>query len=515
MLISFLNIAFAFKPTVDVTLSNRHLIPGEKLKIEIEVVAPKKSKIVLPKINSIHGFKVQKKIKNSIINANDKGKVIELKDIIATYTLKPKSDLIVGPFTILVDNNPIKTKSYKVTIIKNQAPTPQKIEKIKKPSLNFTQPKLIASINKKETFIGDQFIITYQLIRPRNLTLSHSEFKIPNFINFNAYQLHEPRTIIKNDRVITIYQYILVPKKAGNLTILPASFKYSLNLIPQVQNSFDIFSQGRNFPIQVKELVSNSLQVHVKAIPANVDAIGLYKMSIKLNKFSVEANKPLEFTLEIVGEGDLHLLQLPNMQIDGVTLFPKKPIIKEEFRNNKLFTILIQKYVYIASEDYTLPPISLKIFNPYEKKIYFLKSQAIKIKVTKALSLNSILHQTPKEKQKEEKILFDMNYYKKELQNCNNNFLQFLLTYILGVITGVLGTIYLPILIELIKNRGKTQNIFQNYEEAFNILYPHTTESAEIEEMVKRLYEVINGNNEIQIDNKALNKMIKKVLKKE
>ncbi len=506
LFLTLISFAFAFKPTIDVTLNNTHLLPKEKLEITIEVVAPKESKVIMPKINSIHGYKVKRVIKHSVINAEEKGNILQLQDVQAVYQLYPLDDITVGPFTIMIDDKIYKTKEYKVFIIKNHINKKKKEHKVQQISLQVTT-------NKKEVFVGEEFIITYKLIRPMNLTISQQNFILPQMSEFNFYKLHEPISLIKGNMIETTMQYVAIPKEAGVFTLPPAKYKYSVELVPQVQSSFDIFSQNTVIK-KSKELMSDTLKIKVKKLPQSVDAIGRYKLKVKLDKFVTQANKPLKFIVEIFGEGDLHLLKMPNMQIENVTLFPKEPIIKKEFRNNKLFTILLQEYIYISNEDFTIPAINLKVFDPKSKKIYFLKSQAIKINVINTLSLNDILHQSKSERKKEEKTLFDMNYYKKKVQEYNSNIIKRVLSYILGVITGVLITIYFPLLFNLFKKRGKRENIFKNYKEAFNILYPHTTESPKIEEMVKMLYEVLNGNEEVKIDDKELNKLIKKVLKK-
>jgi len=53
----------------------------------------------------------------------------------------------------------------------------------------------------------------------------------------------------------------------------------------------------------------------------------------------------------------------------------------------------------------------------------------------------------------------------------------------------------------------RRKNILKNAE-ALKILYPHTAKSAEVEEMVRKLYAKSSGDKTIQIDQKALKRLL-------
>jgi len=70
------------------------------------------------------------------------------------------------------------------------------------------------------------------------------------------------------------------------------------------------------------------------------------------------------------------------------------------------------------------------------------------------------------------------------------------------------------IFIKIFSNRKKRffkNSSFKHYsfEEALKILYPHINESPEIENMVRKLYEIKEGNM-VEIDRKALDKLVAK-----
>jgi hypothetical protein len=79
-----------------------------------------------------------------------------------------------------------------------------------------------------------------------------------------------------------------------------------------------------------------------------------------------------------------------------------------------------------------------------------------------------------------------------------------ILAFVSGMIVMLLGR-YLP--------SFKMKTHVGNYSEAeaLKILYPHMSESSEIEEMVRKLYAKKNGDKSIVIDKKTLNEIVEKV----
>ena len=49
-----------------------------------------------------------------------------------------------------------------------------------------------------------------------------------------------------------------------------------------------------------------------------------------------------------------------------------------------------------------------------------------------------------------------------------------------------------------------------SYDESLKVLYAHIGEDKEIEEMVRKLYAVKNGDKSVKIDNKKLKEMVKR-----
>jgi len=117
-----------------------------------------------------------------------------------------------------------------------------------------------------------------------------------------------------------------------------------------------------------------------------------------------------------------------------------------------------------------------------------------------------------KKVEKIEDILIDKNYYKKRYSK-NIDIWYLVVIFVSGILVGIFAILLLPKYIRRRLQGSGENKLYGSYQEALNILYPHIDQDKKIEEMVKLLYEVVNGNKEVKIDEKALRKMVKRVKK--
>jgi len=520
---------------------------GDSVTFALTAIAKKDSKVVFPKIDKIDEFKIIKKA--SIVKNKDDFKVQTI-----FYTIKPTKSFTLNPISVKIDNKEYKTKKifFKVNNTKNEAAQIKKDKnsslkdsidnkKIEK-NLQNNQKRQIKKknrsnfifkmeTNKRKVFKGEPFILTITLVEPLDIEIADLEYNPPISKNFKFINLGGGKTYEKQDKLIRVIKYAVIAKKSGKLKIEPATARLGVQLAPQVM-AFGMFGPE----IHWKNLKTNSLVIDVKDIPQNAQLIGDYKISAKVNSNKVKENKPINYKLIIEGEGLLDNIKDYKFSIKDVTVYDDKTaIIKHEFKNGKIFSRYEKEYTFVARKDFDIPKVVLKAFNPKTKNIYNLALDNLHIKVKKNRTIASILSNKQTQdysgveniieettikairksqnvneeaKAKVEDIIFDKEYYKR-LYSKKEPKANPILTFILGLIIGILGTFYIPKFFLLIKNRNK-QKPYGSYEEALNILYPHITDSDDIEEMVKMLYEVINGNKDIKINESKLEKMVKK-----
>ena len=516
--IFFLSVsAFASIPSVGVSVNKSTLKSGQDLKIILKIKYIKADKIALPKIKQIAKYGIKStRVTNSSVDVMLNGKKEKLYTKAIIYTIRPSKSFKIPSFSVEIDGQKYKTKPLNIKVIqqKNRNDNSGFIFKM--------------SSNKKRVAVGENFIVKVELIEPLDAGGSDIKYIAPNFGGFRATPLGDGQVIEQANQVVRTINYIVTATKPGEFTIEPARAKIGVQVAPQAaQSPFGFFGAD----IQWKNISSNPLKIKAVELPSSVDLIGNFKIKAKVDKLKVKKNKPLNYTLTIEGEGDLDDFEDPKFNIDNVTVMSDDSNIEHKFENGKYYSRYSKHYVFIANRDFEIPAISLTAYNPKNRKLYKITSEKFDIKISKTRSIASLLNDNSKQNKpvkvesanrvtnkkveptnKIEDIILDKEYYKRKYRG-NISYGVLGLFLLLGLILGALGGVFIP---KLLQKRAakKGAKLYGSYKEALNILYPHIDEDKKIEEMVKFLYEVTNGNKEIRINDITLNNMIKKVLNK-
>lgn len=521
--ILFSTILSAKVPLVVLKTNKLIVKSGEDLRVVISVKAKKDSQIVFPKITNIAGYGIKQKRFSEIGSkglVNNKLTPLIIKSVI--YHISPTKSFTIPSYKVKVDKKTYKTKPVKIKVVS--------LKKDKNSNGDFI---FRMKSSKSTVSVGEPFIVTVELIEPLKYGDAIFEYKQPDFKGFKVLDLGDAADIEQGEQVIKSIKYILIPTKPGKFLIPKAKIKISLQVAPAMQTPFDFMGST----MQYKSLSTNPLEIKVLDIP-NADIVGDYKIEAKVNKTKVKANKPVEYTLKIEGEGTLDNIKDPEIKIDNVNVYSEDSNVIHKYDNNKVYSIYTKKYVFIADKDFIIPSVKITAYNPKNKKLYTLETKEIPIKIKKLSTISAILNKAlGKEKssnqnikanntqniisskksqeiEKIEDILLDKEYYKRKYSKEINSS-KAIVIFIIGLI---IGAVLMLFILKFVKNRfngGAKSILYGSYQEALNILYPHINEDKKIEEMVKQLYEVINGNKEIKIDEKALRKMVKKAKKRD
>ncbi len=585
LLIFLMSILDAKIPRIFVSIKQKDIKAGDKVEIMIGAEAKKGSKFKFPKIDEIGGYKVLSRKALVTYRVDEKnGKKIPLVKRAVVYTIKPTKKFDIASYTIKVNNKELKSVPFSVKVLSKEQKK-QKVDKkeqkkdikkesnknnqkeqqiIKNPTLKeqkkeINKPNTLTtnkeqnntlvqnndfifkmSSNKKSVVVGESFIVKVSLIEPINLSSSDLKYIPPKFEGFDAQPIGNGKIEESSNSVIRTIEYLVVAKKSGNLKITPASAKVGIQLTPQVQSPFGFFGAD----IEWKKLTTNSLAIKVYPKPKNVDLIGKFKLETFTDTKKAKANRPFNYTIRVIGLGNLDNFNLPDIKMDNIIVYKEKPKIEHILTKGIVVSKLTQKYVFISDRDFVIPSTVINVYNPESKKVYKLKTKPLIVKLKKENKITSILNSNSnpfhkkdinhninsvkttakaldnknkksvnsKEMKKVEELLLDKYYYQKKFSK-GYPLSTIFGAFILGLILGAGALVLIPGVLRVTKD-GKLSaknRLFSNYEEALNILYPHTTKSKSIEKMVANLYEVTNGNKEVKIDDYALNRMIKKV----
>ncbi len=526
----------ATNPKVYISVEPQEIYSGEELNVSLNIESLKRVDIKFPEVDKIAKLPVVaiKDIKRNLIKEID-GAQVAVAKISRVYTIMPTKSITVGPLSVIIDGKKYKSQKEKVKVVNSSSK-----------GNNFV---FRMSSNKKEVVVGEPFIVKIELVEPTALSSANIEYLAPRFENFIVNSLGSGETTQRGSNLIRTIRYLLKAKEAGKYIIEPATAKIEIQAAPIAQSPFAFFGDEA----QIKTIATNTVPIVVKGLPRKVDLVGDFKIKADVDKKIRSAKKPIEFTVQISGKGSLGDVKDFGLSIQGVTIYPKEPKIENIVTEQGIESRYIRKYILIAKEDFVIPPIVLREFNTQKRKVEVLKSKAIKINIKSASSIASLLNskkeEPPKTSRKEsitaaatpiinssinkksqgsdtksqkesevakiEEILIDKNYYKRKYAKDGYSLGMLLFTALIGLLLGFVAAWNLPKILAKKEAKAKEERLYEDFNEALNILYPHTTSDPKIEEMVKTLYEVVNGNHALTIDKKRLDKMIKKIKRKE
>ncbi len=273
---------------------------------------------------------------------------------------------------------------------------------------------LEASPNKRSAYIGEQIILTYKIyytIPISNLSIS----KAPSYSGFWTKDITENNgvlqqsSIMRNGReyhVATIQEVVLIPQKAGTLTIDPLDITCIAQIRKERQQSkgYDPFENffgdimGSSYTNVKKDMKSQPINIEVKPLPTKdkpssfKGAVGQFTFTSKIDKTEMKSNDAFTVTYTVTGQGNIELLDNPK------PVFPTDfevydPKITTNIKNNSYGLSGSKKAEYVViprvSGDFTLNPTEFTYFDPLKNRYVTLKSDQYELKVERSANEGS------------------------------------------------------------------------------------------------------------------------------
>ena len=264
--------------------------------------------------------------------------------------------------------------------------------------------------SKKSAYLGEQVVLTYKLYTKVPVS-SLSVGKMPTYAGFwtkdisdnNGGSLHQSSEYINGIEytVAEIQKIVIVPQRAGNLTIDPMS----IECIAQVRTesnrrrSMDPFEEffndpffNRNIANVKKELTSNTFLLEVKNLPeagkpdSFAGAVGNYNFKADIDKTELKTNEAFTLTLTVSGTGNIELLQMPEPVFPpDFEVYDPKITTSTNVNAQGLSGTKKAEYLVIPRRagSFSIPAIEFSYFNPSSEAYQTVSSQPYEIKIEK------------------------------------------------------------------------------------------------------------------------------------
>ena len=195
----------------------------------------------------------------------------------------------------------------------------------------------------------------------------------PDYEHFNIALVDENETQENNSTWLVTQHYTLIAKKTGTLTLHP--LKAHIEFIPlQYQKEYN-----KNHYLQKQDIFTQALTLQVAPLPQGIQVTGDYTLEASIDKNQSTQGSPVQFTVSLIGEGNLENLNYLTLHIPHTTIYEKSTNPQ-----SKTFSIL-------ANQNYIIPPIVLKYFNQKSKTVMLTSTASYAITIHEGTSYAYVL----------------------------------------------------------------------------------------------------------------------------
>ncbi len=381
--------------------------------------------IQLPKIEKIDDFLVQSlgtSTQTNIINGQRTDKYIK------TYSFTPNKSITIPTFEVKINGNIEKTQSKQIVM--------QKVEKTVSDDYN-----LDIAVDKKKVYVGEAVKFTLLFKYKKDLNIIGLEFAKPKFEDFWVKELKANENLpVDTEYTYQKLEYILFPQKSGKLTVGPLKIE-AVTSQSRYRNSFFVTE-----PTKRTKIYSNTVTLDVEALPKNVKLIGDFEISSTIDKNKIDEGEAVSYKVTIKGRGNLDDIDELQLDIPHTTIYDNPSEKKYTMKNDTYGGVYTKVFSIVPTQNFTIPPISLKYFDKRNTTVKEIKTKSYDIEVkqkekkTTQLEVNS-----------EDKSTLQLKDNMQTVQISNKEKIFY---FIAGLVLGIIITIVVGI---VLKNRGKTK----------------------------------------------------------
>ncbi len=470
--------SYVWAGTVTATVDTTEVLEGDTVLLTLAITGKKVDAI--PDIKEIGGCEVLNTQRRSTTNFVHLNGVSSMeKTQILMMEFRPEANMTIPSFGVKVDGKIEQSNPILLKVIKSATG-------MKRQTKDFS---LEMRVPKRKFYLGESIVLSLYFKQRSSVDVMQVEYTPPAFKDFFSKQIGEGKTYRKGAFTIQELNYLLIAKRAGNLTLEPARIKIAQRSRERQEGGWYI-----DVPRWTK-ISSDALKLEIIAPKKAHDIVGKYKLLEQIDTQKVKANKPVTLKVELIGKGALDDYEGIEFKIPSVTIYSDKAKIETNLMGKSLQSRYQKSFVFIAEHNFTIPSQEIRVYDYEKGEVEVLRTKSYRIEVEEQpKSINSTLvHRATDSKSQHKKRGID-----------NIGSLALLLAFILGVLV-MLFICYLrkfnfmPLKASVVKN-----------EEALKILYPKMSQSKEIEAMVEKLYAVKRGDRSVKIDKAALKNLLER-----
>ncbi len=356
---------------VKASLSAPAIYKGESVNFTITAEG---TDVLFPEIDEIGLYQIDgtsSSQSTTIINGNIS------KQIAKTYSFRPSKSLTIPPFEVKVDGKSYKTKRLKVEVLKPTA------------SKRGSDFLVKMSVDKSSAYVGEAINLTISFKHKLNAHADKLQLGEPKLEDFWIKKVEGVEKGNDGEYIVQKLHYILFPQKDGNYTIpaIEADIAKAVQTRGRTSGIFsdpffnDPFFDSFTTRLKWKKIFSNELELGIKPLPNNLELYGDFSIDASVDKNKVYANKPVNLTIKVKGEGNIDDIKKFNIDLNNLIVYADEPTITSNLKDKTYGGEFTQKIALIADSNFTIPTIILEYFDKKTKQTKSIKTEPIDIEV--------------------------------------------------------------------------------------------------------------------------------------
>jgi hypothetical protein len=488
LILIFTSFGFA---EVKVSLSSATVYEGDTVNF---IITADGNDISFPKINEIEG--------NPILGRSSSESISMINTKITrttskTYSFRVSKSLVIPAFIVQVDGKEYKTKELTLNVLKPTA------------SKKGSEFMVELSLDKNESYVGEALTLSISFKAKHNARADQVQLGEPKLEDFWVKKKEEITHTTEGDYIVQTLHYTLFPQKSGEYTI-PAIETLVGKVARRQRHSGGFFDDpvfnSMSQPLNWQKVYSNRLKLKVKPLPQGLELYGNYQIQAEVDKQKVEANKPVNLSISVKGEGNIDDVKKFELDIANVIIYADEPKITSKEVHGIYQGVFREKIALIADQNFTIPALTLEYFDKVTKTVKTVHTEPIDIEVLGATKTTanqaSTIEVSPSQIVQTPAKIKTKIVMKKE-----DAYLKYLFLAI-GVILGIL----LMVLVNLLSKNKKKQEVSiikmikraKDDRTLFNLLLPYSKEHKRISNALNQLEENLYKGTSHKIDKEDL-----------
>lgn len=454
---------------VSAKLSKSIIYNGDQVRLILEADG---ADIEFPELTDIAGYPILGTSNRSSVTYNNGNMT---KSLTRSYIFQPTKDVIIPVYKVMIDGVEEMTAPLTLRVTKASGAISIK-----------DSVRLEMTVDKKEAYVGEPITLELTFKSLPNASYHKVELSEPELKKFWAKKVQGLKQGRDGEFTTQTYTYVLFPQEEGTFTLQPPFVRLGTRVRGGVFS--DPFFGNIGGRMSWKKLFANKLTLNIKPLPNNLEVYGDFRITAGVDKQEVKANKPINLTIDIMGQGNIEDIQKFELDI------PNAVVYSDELKvSNSGITkgVVTQKLAIVADRDFTIPSMSFSFFDAKTKKSKTIKTEPIKIKVIgstiEAITSNSI----------EQKVVakaVQPAVSEEKMVIVESEPIDKVLWYIFGLLSGMLLTASAWFIRKKLKGREKKEIPFikkikkaKTDKELFELLLPYRDDDVVIKEALVKL----------------------------